>query len=97
MPGKGRHRNHILPTLKLDFISPYGGNSAQEFYTSDAPVSLCLRKRNIYMLTSSLGAAIVLVVVSLFCRSGPVFTKTFILTLGVLLNGTKSFYVGVVS
>ena len=28
---------------------------------------------------------------------GPVFTKTFILTLGVLPNLTKSFYVGVVS
>ena len=31
------------------------------------------------------------------CRSGPVFIKTFILMLGVLLNRTKSFYVGVVS
>ena len=30
-------------------------------------------------------------------RSGPVFTKTFILTLGVLLNRTINFYVGVIS
>ena len=35
--------------------------------------------------------------VSLACKPGPVLTKTFILTLGVLLNQTKGFYVGVVS